>query len=71
VANAALWLMSPLSGYVTGQVLIVDGGVTAGSTAPGAPHQRPQAGNPPAQTATNWLSKLTTREETSRGCHTV
>ncbi len=31
IANAALWLMSPLSSYVTGQVLIVDGGVTAGN----------------------------------------
>jgi NAD(P)-dependent dehydrogenase (short-subunit alcohol dehydrogenase family) len=71
VANAALWLMSPLSGYVTGQVLIVDGGVTAGSASPGAPHQHPEPGNPPARTSTNWLSKLTTREEASRGCHPV
>ncbi|RAG81911.1 short-chain dehydrogenase [Streptacidiphilus pinicola] len=33
VANAAVWLASPLSGYVTGQTLPVDGGVTAGSSA--------------------------------------
>jgi A-factor type gamma-butyrolactone 1'-reductase (1S-forming) len=70
VASAALWLMSPLSGYVTGQVLIVDGGVTAGSTAPGAPHQRPGPSSPPTRTSTQ-LSKLTTREEASRGCHPV
>jgi enoyl-[acyl-carrier-protein] reductase (NADH) len=31
VANAAPWLVSPLSSYVTGQTIVVDGGVTAGS----------------------------------------
>ncbi|WP_430981044.1 SDR family NAD(P)-dependent oxidoreductase [Streptomyces luteoverticillatus] len=31
VANAAAWLLSPLSGYATGQTIVVDGGVTAGS----------------------------------------
>jgi NAD(P)-dependent dehydrogenase (short-subunit alcohol dehydrogenase family) len=29
VANAVLWLAGPLASYVTGQTLIVDGGVTA------------------------------------------
>ncbi|MGH3860087.1 SDR family oxidoreductase [Actinokineospora sp.] len=33
-AAAAVWLASPLSSYVTGQALAVDGGVTAGSAAP-------------------------------------
>jgi len=31
VANTVVWLASPLSSYVTGQALIVDGGVTAGA----------------------------------------
>jgi 3-oxoacyl-[acyl-carrier protein] reductase len=30
-ASLALWLLSPLSGYVTGQTISVDGGVMAGS----------------------------------------
>ncbi|OLF18509.1 SDR family NAD(P)-dependent oxidoreductase [Actinophytocola xanthii] len=34
VAAAAVWLAGPLSGYVTGQALAVDGGVTAGTAAP-------------------------------------
>ena len=29
IANAVLFFASPLAGYVTGQVLAVDGGVTA------------------------------------------
>jgi A-factor type gamma-butyrolactone 1'-reductase (1S-forming) len=32
VANAVVWLASPLSSYVTGQTLGVDGGVTAGAS---------------------------------------
>jgi NAD(P)-dependent dehydrogenase (short-subunit alcohol dehydrogenase family) len=31
VANAAVWLASPLASYVTGQALVIDGGVTAGA----------------------------------------
>ncbi|MFI1256122.1 SDR family NAD(P)-dependent oxidoreductase [Streptomyces netropsis] len=46
VANAAAWLISPLSGYVTGQTIVVDGGVTAGSAAPrnDRPSDRPEEG---------------------------
>ncbi len=32
VAGAVVWLLGPASGYVTGQTVIVDGGVTAGSS---------------------------------------
>jgi 3-oxoacyl-[acyl-carrier protein] reductase len=30
-ASLATWLLSPLSGYVTGQTISVDGGVMMGS----------------------------------------
>jgi A-factor type gamma-butyrolactone 1'-reductase (1S-forming) len=34
VAGAALWLLSPSASYVTGQCVVIDGGVLAGSTPP-------------------------------------
>jgi NAD(P)-dependent dehydrogenase (short-subunit alcohol dehydrogenase family) len=36
IANAALWLMSPDAGYVSGQTLLVDGGMSTGSRPPSA-----------------------------------
>lgn len=69
VASAALWLMSPLSSYVTGQVLIVDGGVTAGS-APTPVHQRRSAPDPDLATETAAVKK-TKEMETSGGYHAV
>jgi 3-oxoacyl-[acyl-carrier protein] reductase len=30
-ASLAVWLLSPLSGYITGQTISVDGGIVAGS----------------------------------------
>jgi NAD(P)-dependent dehydrogenase (short-subunit alcohol dehydrogenase family) len=37
IANAILWLVSPISSYTTGQTIIVDGGVTAGNVSSTAP----------------------------------
>ena len=36
VADAAVWLASPLADYVTGQVLAIDGGLTLASALGGA-----------------------------------
>jgi NAD(P)-dependent dehydrogenase (short-subunit alcohol dehydrogenase family) len=46
IAQAALWLCSPLSSYVTGQAIPVDGGVTAGQ-APNVPLAQTHGGTPP------------------------
>jgi NAD(P)-dependent dehydrogenase (short-subunit alcohol dehydrogenase family) len=36
VADVAIWLASPLTDYVTGQVLAIDGGLTLASALGGA-----------------------------------